>query len=402
MVRIDEFQTSRIEILPFINLDQTNLSTIYTALCFAQELCEKSNKKTCIVTFDQPLFQKASEIVASSNNLDKVILHLGGFHLTMSYLGCIGQIMSGSGLAELWEQVCAKGSVAHMLTGHTFVRAVGAHILALRALIHVLMENSDLLNQTDRDHLASMYKEIIDQNVDSTGTQEDETVGQFYQIVSHHLEQAASQSRTGKLWVQYIHQVILMLNFFKAERIGDWKLHLHCIREIIPYFHAAGHFPYDKSARLYFHKMETISEFMSPDDYRLFSDKGYFTIRRANDFWAGNFYDQTIEQFLMRMLKTTGGMTHGRGITDSTLTKWVHALPGCVPVCDALEKFTSVHTSTSEQHKDLHSFTQAKYNKDLIVFKEWLQVHQPFAGYQPHCLVSIAAGVVAQSTVMMQ
>ena len=193
-----------------------------------------------------------------------------------------------------------------------------------------------------------------------------------------------------------------MLNFFKAERTGDWKLHLHCMREMIPYFHVAGHFPYAKSARLYLHKTETISEVMSPDDYRSFSDKGYFTIRQTNDFWAGNFSDhsdQIIEQFLMRMLKTTGGMTHDSGITDSTLTKWVHALPGCVPVCDALEKFTSVHTSASEQHKDLRSPTQAKYNKDFIVFKEWLQVHQQFAGYQPHCLVSIATGVVANTSV---
>jgi len=32
------------------------------------------------------------------------------------------------------------------------------------------------------------------------------------------------------------------------------------------------------------------------------------------------------------------GMTHGRGITDSTLTKWAHALPRFVPLYDALEK----------------------------------------------------------------
>jgi len=66
------------------------------------------------VTSDQPLFQKASEIVAASNNLHKVVVRLGGFHLLMSYLGSIGQIMSGSGLAELWERVYAKGSVVHM------------------------------------------------------------------------------------------------------------------------------------------------------------------------------------------------------------------------------------------------------------------------------------------------
>lgn len=92
-------------------------------------------------------------------------------------------------------------------------------------------------------------------------------------------------------------------------------------------------------------------------------------------------------------------MTHGRGITDSTLAKWVHALPRCVPICDALEKFTSVHTVTSEQHKDLRSSTQAKYNRDHGVFTKWLQVHLPFAGYQPDSLVSIATGVVADASV---
>ena len=101
----------------------------------------------------------------------------------------------------------------------------------------------------------------------------------------------------------------------------------------------------------------------------------------------------------MRMLKTSGGMTHGRRITDITLAKWVHALPCCVPVCDALEKFTSMHTETSEQHIDLRSSTQAKYNRDHGVFTKWLQVHQPFAGYQPDRLVSIATGVVADASV---
>lgn len=168
---------------------------------------------------------------------------------------------------------------------------------------------------------------------------------------------------------------------------------------MIPHFHAAGHLPYAKSARLYLQQMNSIEDVMPPEEYTLFSDKGYFTIRRASEFWSGNFSDQTIEQYLMRMLKTSGGMTHGRGITDSTLTKWVHALPHCVPVCDALEKFTGVHSATSEQHKDLRSSTQCKDRKDYDVFVQWLQVHPPFAGYQPDQLVSLATGVVADATV---
>ena len=97
----DEFHTSRIETLPFINLEPSNPSTIYTALCFAQTQSDKNNLKICPVAFNQPLYQKVSEIVAASRDLDRVVVQLGGFHLLLSYLGSIGQITTGSGLADL-------------------------------------------------------------------------------------------------------------------------------------------------------------------------------------------------------------------------------------------------------------------------------------------------------------
>ena len=97
----------------------------------------------------------------------------------------------------------------------------------------------------------------------------------------------------------------------------------------------------------------------------------------------------------MRTLKTSGGMTNGRGITDSTLAKWVHALPRCALTCDALERFTGVHTGTSEQHKDMRPSTQSRDNKDRGVFVGWLNAHPPFAGYKADRLVSLSTGAVA-------
>ena len=395
----DDFHTSRIETLPFINLDPGNLSTIYTALSFAQTQCEKHGLKICPVTFDQPLYQKASEIVAASADLDRVIVRIGGFHLLMSYLGSIGHIMAGSGLEELWERVYAKGSVVHMLTGHAFSRAVRAHILTLLALINVLLQNSEWEAQTNKDHLTKLYQDTVTQIGEAAGMDDNESLRKFQQFLTQELDQAASKSRTGKLWVQYIQQVLLMLDFIKAERTGNWHLHLHCVQKMIPYFHAAGHLPYAKSARLYLQQMNSIADVMPYEEYTLFSAKGYFTIRRSNDFWSGNFSDQTIEQFLMRMLKAGGGMTHGRGITDSTLTKWVHAMPHCLPVCNALEKFAGVHACTSEQHRDLRQSTQRADTKDYNVFCQWLETHPPFAGYQTDRLVSISTGVVADKSI---
>ena len=123
---------------------------------------------------------------------------------------------------------------------------------------------------------------------------------------------------------------------------------------MIPHFHAEGHLPNAKSARLYLQQMNLLAEIMPPDEYALCSDQGYFTIRRANEFWSCNFSDQTIEQYLMRMLKVSDGLTYSWGIIDSTLTEWIQALPKCV-LCNF---------STA---KDLWSSTQAKYKTEYIM-----------------------------------
>ena len=61
------YDTSRVVVLPFINIDPNNISTIYSALHFAQHLCEKYGISICPVTFDQHLYVKAAGIFCSFN-----------------------------------------------------------------------------------------------------------------------------------------------------------------------------------------------------------------------------------------------------------------------------------------------------------------------------------------------
>lgn len=53
----------------------------------------------------------------------------------------------------------------------------------------------------------------------------------------------------------------------------------------------------------------------------------WFTNRRSDKFWSGIWSDMTIEQTLMRSLKISGGLSHGRGISDSTLSRWAVTMP---------------------------------------------------------------------------
>ena len=135
-------ERSSIQILPFINLDPSNLSTIYSALCFARSLCNRYNLGICPVALDQPLYIKASEIVLSSPEISQLFVRLGGFQLLMSYLGSIGYIMSGTGIETLWETVYAGNTVVHMLTGHAYARALRAHILTSAATMSALLNTS--------------------------------------------------------------------------------------------------------------------------------------------------------------------------------------------------------------------------------------------------------------------
>lgn len=58
---------SRIIFLPFIDHPAGNMDTIYTTLQCAINSAKTDGQKTCVVTFDQPLYIKAREIVAASD-----------------------------------------------------------------------------------------------------------------------------------------------------------------------------------------------------------------------------------------------------------------------------------------------------------------------------------------------
>ena len=97
-----EFQYSNVLIFPIIDLPPTDLTCICSTLLFIQSQAKKMNILTPCAAFDQPLWYKASGIIAKKK---LNICHLGRFHTPMSFLSAIGEMMSGSGIEEILELV---------------------------------------------------------------------------------------------------------------------------------------------------------------------------------------------------------------------------------------------------------------------------------------------------------
>jgi len=102
---------SQIEFLQIIDQPPDSYSTVYTTLF---ECLKTASAKLMVITFDLPLWLKASRIFLEKGM--PVIVRLGGFHTLKSFLGCVGYIMADSGLEDLMILVYPR-DVTHIMDG---------------------------------------------------------------------------------------------------------------------------------------------------------------------------------------------------------------------------------------------------------------------------------------------
>ncbi|KAK3097968.1 hypothetical protein FSP39_014885 [Pinctada imbricata] len=296
-----------ITFLPMIDMDSSDMSCIYSTMVFIVNQAQKYGF-TPIITFDQPLYWKALTIIndgTTSNILSTVILRLGGFHAEMSFMGSIGHVMKNAGLKEVLETVYASNAVTHILSGKSVARAFRAHNLVETAL-HVLLVqkvfgvsfsersddeecNSDValtLNASPESSrnltkVSSLYDDLLNGNITTDHVCNDVDVKSLLQEYLNGISNL-QMSKTSQLWLQYLEMVELLRTFIKAERTGNWDMHLQTIRLMLPYFAATGHNLYAKSIYMYLASMEGLKH-SHPEVYEYFSH-GYHVFRRSDRF----------------------------------------------------------------------------------------------------------------------
>ena len=160
--------------------------------------------------------------------------------MLMSFVGAVGTLMNNTGLEELMNS--AFGGVLKMLSGKKYPQ----NLRALRMVVEELLRH--IIPDTEN------YAELM------AILEERYVVLQFYTLLfiiclfnckyktEYFLLDVAfrsSESRTTKTWVtNLIKLVLIMMQFVRAEREGDWPLHLAAVAAMIPYFFASGHFNY--------------------------------------------------------------------------------------------------------------------------------------------------------------
>ena len=99
----------------------------------------------------------------------------------------------------------------------------------------------------------------------------------------------------------------------------------------------------------------------------------------------------------MRSMKTSGGLTRGRGMTEQQRLIWLLSMPVCAEKNHAMLDLTGVSYSTGEQNKDISEYRKNRDMKDTKTLLNALAEQNPFTTQQG--LRNIMNGVHANDTV---
>ena len=326
---------TKIIYIPLLDMIPAEATTMQTSMVQAKRLSVEHGQSFCVYTCDQQLYCIAAKILCNTPDLFKdFYLRLGGMHFLMSYIGSIGNLMAGTGVKEILEK--AFGGVPKMLIGKKYPQ----NLRALRMLVE------ELLRPLLKDGKIDSHSKLMSV-----------------------LEEKSNSSRTTKLWVDVlIKPIFLCLLFVRAEREGDWPLHLEAVQNMIPLFFAAGHVNYARWGLYYLRSMEAL-----PEDVQYHFMKGEHTVQLSDAVWAGVWSDMAIEVSYMRFGKGVAGII-GQSTNMETVKVWAYSLNACCEVVECLESMENKSSSPDNAHKEEKKSRILQDHVDRNVLRKRLEV----------------------------
>ena len=110
------------------------------------------------------------------------------------------------------------------------------------------------------------------------------------------------------------------------------------VTKMLNLFAATGHINYAKSERLYLQLMQFDLPSEHPWLHECFISEGFHTVRRSNRYWGGLWTDLVIKQVMMRSIKSRGGLTRGRRLSESVRQQWIFSMHNSHEPFDINEK----------------------------------------------------------------
>ena len=238
---------SLIHYLPVIESPATDMSTIDTILARSIAMADQLELKKIAVVCDLAIYSKVQELRWKNEAyMSRTIIRLGEFHVLMSFLGILGKRFGDAGWSDILIEanVVAGGSMNGVLTGHEYNRSVRSHKVFFEALERLRIQQFlSTLDEPDQACYQQVFSSLASTfTTDSFMTDiHDKKIQDLLIAYQQHIKQQSERNPSYAFWSSYSEMVSLMLDFVRATRTGDWKLHMDTLKKMIPWY-----FSYDQ------------------------------------------------------------------------------------------------------------------------------------------------------------
>ena len=84
----------------------------------------------------------------------------------------------------------------------------------------------------------SVYKKLMNESTTLEEVCKSPVIEEISSLLKQKTDFLAS-SKTAQLWLQYMDMINILRKYIRAERTGNWELHLQAVSEMLPYMAAS-------------------------------------------------------------------------------------------------------------------------------------------------------------------
>ena len=315
----DKITQSKIGYMAPILYPITDPATVQQCINTSMEVSRKLNQEYTFITMDLAAAKLAYNIIWDDHErYSKVIMHLGAFHTTCSYLGAIGKMMNGSGFEDivLESGLCASGSIEQVLSGKHYNRSMRVHQRMLVALEQLIFEAfidkvhdgklSNFVDKTDLQILENLANHLsVDGVHDVLQFSHCKTLLNLYDAFKCEIRKG-ELGITAQFWLTYCDCIWNVLRFQRAIKTNDLNQYIISIRRLCDLIFSSDHLHYARYLPLYHAQLENLNT-SHPGARQMLSECG-ISVSRSSVPGCRNAIDITIEQTINRSAKTPGGI----------------------------------------------------------------------------------------------
>lgn len=263
---------------------------------------------------DEGVYHIAREITMSKPfEFDNLVLCLGSFHMIKVVMGAIGKFINGSGAETILVESKAFGQhvVRSVLDGSHYSRSLKGLLMLSECMERLQWAEFFKMEGIEKyrdelEHLRLLKNSVAEKKREESKVHLEAFMSNSEVMVEDFNKfrcQRSATSETFTFWDHFVRMVAVLKDLVRADREGDWKLHLQSVQSVLPLFAGCDRVNYFRWASLYLEDIRKLPE----DVYKSFL-AGKFVVKRTHVPFSAVGADMCLEQTINRSQKSAGGI----------------------------------------------------------------------------------------------